>query len=105
MALVRPCIQCGRPGRKARCAAHGGKAWARPSRVGPHAYRGDWPKLRAAQLRSHPSCAWCGAVATEVNHRVPLADGGTHARTNLESVCHHCHQRITAAQNRARRQR
>jgi 5-methylcytosine-specific restriction enzyme A len=103
MALSRPCIECGRPGRNARCASHGGKAWARPSRVGSDAYRGDWPKLRAAKLRVQPTCERCAAPATEVNHRIALADGGTHAASNLESICRDCHRRITAAQNRARR--
>jgi 5-methylcytosine-specific restriction enzyme A len=102
--LARPCMECGRPTRKgARCESHDGGAWARPSRVGPDAYRGDWPKTRLAKLRAQPTCERCAAPATEVNHRLALGDGGTHAPGNLESVCHECHQRITAAQNRARR--
>ncbi|NMC30742.1 MAG: HNH endonuclease [Pelolinea sp.] len=35
-------------------------------------------------------------LATDVDHKVPLSSGGTHADTNLEGMCHSCHSRKTA---------
>ena len=34
--------------------------------------------------------------ALEVDHIIPLADGGTHTDTNLRSACSRCHKRRTA---------
>jgi len=103
----RPCLVCSIPTPSTYCTQHRAKSgWAaRPSRVGADTYRGDWPKIRATQLRQHSTCRYCGARASEVNHVVALADGGSHDPSNLESVCHSCHQRITSQQNRARRKR
>jgi len=32
----------------------------------------------------------------EVHHRLPLSEGGTHARDNLVSLCKSCHSRVHA---------
>ena len=45
------------------------------------------------------SCAqWDGRLtpAEEVHHKVPLSEGGTHARDNLIALCKSCHARIHA---------
>jgi 5-methylcytosine-specific restriction protein A len=34
--------------------------------------------------------------AQEVHHKIALADGGTHAESNLVSLCAACHSRVTA---------
>ena len=49
--------------------------------------------IRAAQLAAFPSCAGCGAPATEVHH-VRGREAG-HGPGNLASLCHDCHARIT----------
>lgn len=36
--------------------------------------------------------------ATEVDHRVPLKQGGTDDRQNLQGLCHDCHAAKTKAE-------
>jgi len=62
-------------------------------------YRGDWPEIRAEHLRLYPYCVNCGAIATQVDHILPLSRGGTHDHYNLNSMCHSCHSRKTATQD------
>ena len=71
-------------------------------------YDSRWRKQRAAYLRHHPLCVMCDAhgvatPATLVDHIVPLADGGTHAVDNLQSLCVQCHARKTGQDVRKRR--
>lgn len=41
---------------------------------------GEWPRVRAAHLKKHPTCAVCGGTAKlEVHHRVAF-----HERPSLE---------------------
>lgn len=81
MAL-KPCITCGTPTRGARCAA-------------PTLRNGStrsWRTLRAAILyRDAYRCALCPRGASEVDHIVPLVDGGTDHPSNLRSLCRDCH--------------
>nr|WP_240540526.1 HNH endonuclease [Paracoccus sp. pheM1] len=56
-------------------------------------YNGEWRKLRAEFLRLHPTCAFCGADAEHVDHKV--RHRGNKALllnwNNLQSLCAHCH--------------
>ncbi len=63
-------------------------------------YGGNWPRLRSRQLAQHPRCAMCAAKATQVDHVVPIARGGTHDRSNLRSLCASCHSRKTNREDR-----
>lgn len=56
----------------------------------------DWPKIRERQLTRQPQCELCDGEATEVDHIVPLAKGGTNKLSNLQSLCKPCHSRKTA---------
>jgi len=58
-------------------------------------YGAVWRKLRLLVLREEPLCRHCGAAATDVDHVVPLAAGGTNDRGNLCPLCHGCHSRKT----------
>lgn len=54
-------------------------------------------------LAREPLCAECkqgGMVvaASEVDHIIPLADGGTNDPENLQALCKACHSRKTARQ-------
>jgi 5-methylcytosine-specific restriction protein A len=66
-----------------------------------------WRKLRAAKLRADPMCEYCPpqsqALATEVDHRVAINNGGNPWDWgNLASSCHECHSSKTAADKTGR---
>ena len=67
-------------------------------------YGGSWRRWRLMVLAEEPLCRECLAAgrvtpATDVDHIVPLADGGTNERGNLQALCHSCHSRKTARQS------
>jgi 5-methylcytosine-specific restriction protein A len=59
-------------------------------------YGAAWEKIRADVLKRTPICP-CGALATDVDHRIPRARGGTDHPSNLAALCRSCHARKTAA--------
>jgi 5-methylcytosine-specific restriction protein A len=68
-------------------------------------YGRSWRKLRDRQLQLEPFCRPCRAAgrlveATEVDHIVPRAQGGTDLDANLQSICHPCHGLKTARETR-----
>jgi 5-methylcytosine-specific restriction endonuclease McrA len=74
---------------------------------------GDWKRRRASALaRCNHQCEArdpdgrrCLEEATEVDHIVPIVEGGTHDWTNLRGLCHAHHAAITkrqSAEGRAR---
>ena len=68
-------------------------------------YGAEWRLIRSEMLASNPQCANCQQQATEVDHITPLQMGGTHDRSNLQSLCKPCHSRKTASETFARRNR
>jgi len=63
-----------------------------------------WRRVRTAYIRTHPLCELCeqrGRLrpAEEVHHKLPLANGGTHDRDNLQALCKSCHSSITARES------
>ena len=83
-----------------RCPRHPYRSgWKRrPSSTPSSAYRGAWPKLRAAKLNANPRCQVCGRPATQVDHIIPLSAGGTHDAANLQSICRPCHLTKSSAE-------
>ena len=70
-------------------------------------YGAAWRKLREAMLDAEPLCRHCAArgkvtPAHEVDHILPLRDGGTNDRDNLQPLCGPCHDDKTARDLRAR---
>lgn len=99
MSLPRQCIEPGCPGRAhqgSRCPRHA-PAWKGGQPAA--SYGSGWAQLRARVLAEEPRCT-CGAPATEVDHIVAIAFGGTHEQRNLRGVCAACHKRKTAADSR-----
>jgi len=67
-------------------------------------YNATWRRLRRMVLNREPLCREClkeGRLtpATEVDHIVPLSQGGTNDLENLQPLCHSCHSRKTAKED------
>ena len=63
-----------------------------------HRYGRAWKRIRDRYVQEHPLCEKClehGKLTPteEVHHKLPLADGGTHNRNNLISLCRSCHMK------------
>jgi 5-methylcytosine-specific restriction protein A len=65
-------------------------------------YGRRWQKLRLMVLAERPVCEahGCGQLATDVDHIIAKAKGGTDDRDNLRSLCHSCHSRKTGREDR-----
>lgn len=66
-------------------------------------------RQRQRVLREEPLCRSCrsnGLVAesVEVDHIIPLSQGGSSERSNLQGLCVPCHAAKTKAEHTARRQ-
>lgn len=64
-------------------------------------YGRAWQKVRDSYVREHPFCELCFknrvlVSVEQVHHIKPIAEGGTHARENLISLCKSCHSKIHA---------
>ena len=67
-----------------------------------------WLALRSHVLSAEPRCLnylqhGRLSAADEVDHIVPLQQGGTDAISNLQPLCHDCHATKSAAERGARR--
>ena len=59
-------------------------------------YDARWRKLREKVLFTQPLCVMCGAVAVDVDHIIPIRQGGAVlAVDNLQPLCRQCHIRKT----------
>jgi HNH endonuclease len=82
VALARPCPGCGRlTSTGSRC-----------QRCQPRRPRGRREKAMRRQVfaRYGRTCVHCGAVATDVDHLIPIAAGGTDELSNLRPPCAAC---------------
>lgn len=98
---------CPHPGCKSLqpCSDHVRKAWhsthGKPKRIGES-------KRTAARKRLfsiNPLCVMCQAngvvrAATQRDHIVPLAEGGTEDESNTQGLCVDCHRQKTAQESR-----
>lgn len=84
------CSTCSRPRERA----------THPNR---HIYASKrWQLLRRRVLFNQPLCA-CGAIATDVDHIVPIEQGGLpYTMSNLQPMCHSCHATKTNREGRTR---
>lgn len=63
-----------------------------------------WKRKRDRVLEREPLCRICNSMglvvaATEVDHIIGLAFGGSHDETNLQPLCHDHHAAKTAREN------
>lgn len=91
------------PTYRGRCQRHARVRERQTRRAGKSIYNtAKWRHTRRAQLSRESLCK-CGAIATDVHHRVDLADGGDPwSPGNLESLCHSCHSKVTRREQMAR---
>ncbi|MFE7133403.1 HNH endonuclease [Streptomyces sp. NPDC057638] len=61
-----------------------------PSALTPQGSTSEWRRTRARVLAEEPSCRWCGAASTVVDHIIPRARGGDDRRENLCGSCAPC---------------
>ena len=125
--LARPCTAPGcwrlTTSRSGRCDEHPRSDWrtraerrdsarasdARRPSASERGYDWRWHRLRTTYLAAHPLCAHCMAQgrvvpAEEVDHIVPLREGGPRLdRRNLQALCRKCHRRKTARERAGRR--
>ena len=67
-------------------------------------YDGTWQKLRRYKLAGDPFCVVCNRSADQVDHIVPINDGGDRLDPrNLQSMCQGCHSRKTAIDKKNRK--
>lgn len=62
-------------------------------------YGTAWKRIRDRHVRENPFCEMCRkegrlVMVEQVHHIVPLAEGGTHDRSNLMSLCKACHNKV-----------
>ncbi len=102
MPLHRPCTHLGPQGpcpeyatQGGRCDTHQRAAWETTT-TSRHerGYDARWVKVRNAYVKAHPTCEalGCDQPTTEVDHIVPLAQGGAKLdKNNLQALCgpHH----------------
>ena len=68
-------------------------------------YGRRWQRLRGMQLSREPLCRECAkhgetVPATDVDHVMPLSEGGSNGLENLQSLCHGCHSAKTRRNGR-----
>lgn len=64
-------------------------------------YGRSWKRIRDRYIKEHPLCEMCFAEgkaveATEVHHKLHLAEGGTNEAANLQALCKSCHNKVHA---------
>jgi 5-methylcytosine-specific restriction protein A len=95
----RACGVCGVACNGARCPLHP-VVDTRPS-ASRRGYGVQWREIRRAVIARDPICVSCMVErSTDVDHRVPRARGGSDSPANLVGLCHSCHSRKTAREDR-----
>lgn len=66
-----------------------------------------WQRIRERILKRDPCCMLCrlkGIIreSVQVDHKVPLHDGGSNGDDNLQGICLECHRIKTASEGSAR---
>lgn len=106
-AAPRPCTApgCGRlvHDGSGRCDKHPRKAWAKKPTATKRITGRRLQAMRASLFQREPLCAECtrhGRVrlATQRDHKIPLAEGGTDDEANEQGLCDECHEAKSLAE-------
>lgn len=97
----RPCSHpgCGRlvHDGSGRCASHPRAVWKKKATPTKRITGRPLQRLRAALFARDPLCAECRrqnkvTLATQRDHKTPLAEGGTEDPDNEQGLCDDCHE-------------
>lgn len=89
---------------RGRCPEHQPKPWATRSASWQSGSTRKWREARDQQLRDETHCRRCGTKATEVDHILPLSEGGSKwDKANMQSLCEDCHKAKSLEDRRRRR--
>lgn len=106
----RPARPCTQPGCHAlsrdgtgRCPDHSREAWAKKPDAPKRITGRKLQEMRAALFREQPLCVLCknaGRItpATERDHVIPLVEGGKDDDSNVQGLCHDCHEAKSKAE-------
>lgn len=103
MTVGQYCAQpgCGAIVHRGYCATHRVVAMPKRESAAMRGYDRVWRVKRLAYLRANPLCVECEqaghvVAANEVDHRIPLSQGGADEESNYQALCKSCHSRKTA---------
>jgi len=104
-ALPSRCTEpgCGRIAtQRGRCDEHKRKAWANRSRNTAELTGAQRQRFHAAVFRAHGDrCAVCGEAATDADHVVPVAAGGSRDPvSNGQPLCREHHEAKSMAERK-----
>lgn len=71
---------------------------ARRGTANQRGYGPEWQRIREQYLKDNPFCVVCGQPAVEVDHIIPLRQGGTNEHDNLRPLCKTHHSQRTASE-------
>jgi 5-methylcytosine-specific restriction endonuclease McrA len=109
MPVLRACVKCGKPSPGSYCPEHKPKPWATSRRKERMAVSSGVESARRKRIlkRYLYACHYCGHKgADQVDHVVPLGEGGADDETNLAPIhAEPCHREKTAQEAQRARQR
>jgi 5-methylcytosine-specific restriction endonuclease McrA len=107
VAILRACVRCGRPSKGSYCAECKPKPWATSTRKSKVKLSGSAEQTRRKRIlaRDMGVCHVCdGFGADQVDHVIPLGEGGADEDWNLASIhAEPCHRVKTVAEARRAR--
>ena len=95
MPPLKPCIDCGKPGPKARCAQHERE---RKGSTKARGLAGEHARISRKFKQLDLPCALCGQRGTPANpitagHLTPRVMGGSNSPYNYQPECRSCNSR------------
>ena len=102
--ILRACVKCGKPTARSYCPDHQPKPWESSTRSEKVKLSGSAQQARRVRVidKYLGCCHVCGKVFApadlEVDHRIPLSEGGEDTEANCAPICKPCHRSKTAAE-------